>query len=142
MITPAGVVKLMDFGLAAVVSGAMAKVTSVRGTPFYMAPEQILGEDISALADQYALGCTLYHVITGRPPFVEGDILYHHLHTSPVSARERNPQVPVWLDAIILKSMMKDRTKRFPSVAVLLQELDRCLGSVRGGGPQAGHVSR
>ena len=142
MITPAGVVKLMDFGLAAVVSGAMAKVTSVRGTPFYMAPEQILGEDISALADQYALGCTLYHVITGRPPFVEGDILYHHLHTSPVSARERNPQVPVWLDAIILKSMMKDRTKRFPSVAVMLQELDRCLGSVRGGGPQAGHVSR
>ena len=142
MITPAGVVKLMDFGLAAVVSGAMAKVTSVRGTPFYMAPEQILGEDISALADQYALGCTLYHIITGRPPFVEGDILYHHLHTSPISARERNPQVPVWLDAIILKSMMKDRTQRFPSVTVLLQELDRCLGSVRGSGPQAGHVSR
>jgi tetratricopeptide (TPR) repeat protein len=141
MITPAGVVKLMDFGLAAVVSEAMAKVTSVRGTPFYMAPEQILGEDISALADQYALGCTLYHIVTGRPPFVEGDILYHHLHSSPISARERNPQVPVWLDAIMLKSMMKDRARRFPSVAALLQELDRCLGSVRGGG-QAGHVSR
>ena len=142
MITPAGVVKLMDFGLAAVVSEAMARVTSVRGTPFYMAPEQILGEEISAFSDQYSLGCTLYHMVTGRPPFLEGDILYHHIHTPPASPRERNPQIPVWLDAIILKTMMKDQTKRFPSVAVLLQELDRCLAGARGGGPPSGRVAR
>ena len=142
MITPAGVVKLMDFGLAAVITEAMAKVTSVRGTPFYMAPEQILGEEISALSDQYALGCTLYHTVTGRPPFVEGDILYHHIHTPPVSPRKWNPQIPVWLDAIILKTMLKQQTERFPSVAVLLQELDQCLASARGSGPQTGHASR
>jgi tetratricopeptide (TPR) repeat protein len=142
MITPAGVVKLMDFGLAAVVTEAMSKVTSVRGTPFYMAPEQILGEEISALSDQYSLGCTLYHMVTGRPPFVEGDILYHHIHTPPAAPRERNPQIPVWLDAIILKTMMKDQATRFPSVAVLLQELDRCLGGTRGTGPQSGHAAR
>ncbi len=142
MITPAGVVKLMDFGLAAVVTEAMAKVSSVRGTPFYMAPEQILGEEISALSDQYSLGCTLYHTVTGRPPFVEGDLLYHHIHTPPASPREWNPQIPVWLDAIILKTMMKEQTKRFPSVAVLLQELDRCLAGTRGSGPQSGYASR
>jgi tetratricopeptide (TPR) repeat protein len=142
MITPAGVVKLMDFGLAAVVTEVMAKVTSVRGTPFYMAPEQILGEEISALSDQYSLGCTLYHMVTGRPPFVEGDILYHHIHTSPTAPRERSPQIPVWLDAIILKTMMKDQAMRFPSVAVLLQELDRCLAGNRGGGPPSGHGVR
>jgi tetratricopeptide (TPR) repeat protein len=142
MITPAGVVKLMDFGLAAVITEAMAKVTSVRGTPFYMAPEQILGEEISALSDQYALGCTLYHTVAGRPPFVEGDILYHHIHTPPASAREWNPQIPVWLDAIILKTLMKEQTKRFPSVAVLLQELDRCLAGARGSGSQSRHASR
>jgi serine/threonine-protein kinase len=135
MITPAGLVKLMDFGLAAVLTEAMAKVTTVRGTPFYMAPEQILGEEISALSDQYSLGCTLYHMVAGQPPFVEGDILYHHIHTAPASPRERNPQIPGWLDVIILKTMMKEQTKRFPSVAVLLQELDRCLADARGTGP-------
>ncbi|HWT83788.1 MAG TPA: serine/threonine-protein kinase, partial [Candidatus Methylomirabilis sp.] len=134
MITPAGVVKLMDFGLAAVVTEAMAKVTSVRGTPYYMAPEQILGEEISALSDQYSLGCTLYHMLTGRPPFMEGDILYHHVHTPPASPRELKPQIPVWLDAIILKTMMKEQAKRFPSVTVLLQELDRCVAGARGSG--------
>lgn len=140
MITPAGVLKLMDFGLAAVITEAMAKITSVRGTPYYMAPEQILGLEISALSDQYALGCTLYHILTGHPPFVEGDILYHHIHTAPVSTRERNPEIPVWLDAIILKTMMKEQTKRFPSMAVLLQELDRCLAGARGSGSQSGHA--
>ncbi len=131
MITPAGVVKLMDFGLAAVVTQATARATSVRGTPFYMAPEQILGENISALSDQYSLGCTLYHMVTGRPPFVEGDVLYHHIHTDPVSPREVNPQIPVWLDAIILRTMLKSRTKRFPSVDVVLKEVESCLGQAR-----------
>ena len=127
MVTRDGAVKLMDFGLAAVVSHASAKVTSVRGTPFYMAPEQITGEAISALSDQYALGCTLYHMVAGRPPFVEGDVLYHHIHTEPVSPRQWNPKIPVWLDAIILRTMVKLPAKRFPSVEVLLREFEQCL---------------
>jgi tetratricopeptide (TPR) repeat protein len=142
MVTSAGVVKLMDFGLAAVVTEAMSKVTQVRGTPFYMAPEQILGEEISALSDQYSLGCTLYRMVTGRPPFVEGDVLYHHIHTTPPSPREQNPRIPVWLDAIILKTMMKDRSRRFPSMAILLQELERCLTTARGTGPAPGAAAR
>lgn len=127
MVTRDGAVKLMDFGLAAVVSHASAKVTSVRGTPFYMAPEQITGEAISALSDQYALGCTLYHMVAGRPPFVEGDVLYHHIHTEPASPRQWNPKIPVWLDAIILRTMVKLPAKRFPSVEVLLRECEHCL---------------
>jgi tetratricopeptide (TPR) repeat protein len=127
MVTRDGAVKLMDFGLAAVVSHASAKVTSVRGTPFYMAPEQITGEAISALSDQYALGCTLYHMVAGRPPFVEGDVLYHHIHTEPASPRQWNPKIPVWLDAIILRTMVKLPAKRFPSVEVLLREFEHCL---------------
>ncbi len=142
MITSAGVVKLMDFGLAAAVTEAMSRVTQVRGTPFYMAPEQILGEEMSALSDQYSLGCALYRMVTGRPPFVEGDVLFHHIHTAPTSPRERNPRIPVWLEAIILKTMMKDRSKRFSSVAGLLQELDRCLTSARGAEPASGDVTR
>jgi serine/threonine protein kinase len=127
MVTRDGTVKLMDFGLAAVVSHASAKVTSVRGTPFYMAPEQITGEAISAFSDQYSLGCTFYHMVSGRPPFVEGDVLYHHIHSEPASPRQWNPKIPVWLDAIILRTMVKAPARRFSSVEVLLQEVERCL---------------
>jgi tetratricopeptide (TPR) repeat protein len=135
MVSSTGAVKLMDFGLAAVVSHASAKVSSVRGTPYYMPPEQITGETISAFADQYALGCTLYHMVAGRPPFVEGDVLYHHIHTEPASPRQWNPKIPVWLDAIILRTMVKVPAKRFPSVEILLHEVERNLA-----GPEATQV--
>jgi eukaryotic-like serine/threonine-protein kinase len=133
MMTPAGVVKLMDFGLAAVVSRAAGKVSSVRGTPFYMAPEQIRGEAASPAADQYALGCTLYHMIAGRPPFMEGDVLYHHIHTEPLSPRQRNPELPLWLDAITLRTMQKAPDARFPSITALHAAVEECLSSVRTG---------
>lgn len=133
MLTPAGLVKLMDFGLAAVMSRVTAKVTSIRGTPFYMAPEQILGASASPAADQYALGSSLYHMLTGRPPFVEGDVLYHHIHTEPEGPRERNPAVPVWLSAIVLRAMRKRPEERFPSIAALLAAVEECLRSVRSG---------
>jgi eukaryotic-like serine/threonine-protein kinase len=132
MVSSTGAVKLMDFGLAAVVSHASAKVSSVRGTPFYMAPEQITGDAISALADQYALGCTLYHMVSGRPPFVDGDVLYHHIHTEPASPRQWNRKIPVWLDAVILRTMLKVPARRFSSVDVLLHEVEQNLA-----GPQA-----
>jgi eukaryotic-like serine/threonine-protein kinase len=135
MVSSGGTVKLMDFGLAAVVSHASAKVSSVRGTPFYMAPEQITGETISAFADQYALGCTLYHMVAGRPPFVDGDVLYHHIHTEPASPRQWNPKIPVWLDAVILRTIVKVPAKRFPSVEILLREVERNLA-----GPESTQV--
>jgi tetratricopeptide (TPR) repeat protein len=132
MLTSGGLIKLMDFGLA-VVSRATAKVTSIRGTPFYMAPEQILGTPASPAADQYALGCSLYHMLTGRPPFVEGDVLYHHIHTEPAGPRERNPAVPLWLSAIVLRTMRKLPADRFPTIAALLAAVEECLQSVRTG---------
>jgi tetratricopeptide (TPR) repeat protein len=135
MVSSTGAVKLMDFGLAAVVSHASAKVSAVRGTPYYMAPEQIAGDPVSAAADQYALGCTFYHMVSGRPPFVDGDVLYHHIHSEPTSPRHWNPTIPVWLDAIILRTMVKVPSKRFPSVEVLLREVERNLA-----GPEATQV--
>ncbi|HTU03812.1 MAG TPA: protein kinase [Candidatus Sulfotelmatobacter sp.] len=133
MIAANGVVKLTDFGLAAVTTQAMGRVTSVRGTPFYMAPEQIRGESVSAQADQYSLGCTLYHMLTGRPPFIEGDVLYHHIHSEPPGPRSWEAKLPVWLDAIVLRTLRKAQADRFPSVRILLQELDAWLASARSG---------
>jgi eukaryotic-like serine/threonine-protein kinase len=137
MVTSRGEVKLMDFGLAAVVSSATDKVTSIRGTPFYMAPEQIMGEAPSSLTDQYSLGCTLFHMVAGRPPFLEGDVLYHHIHTEPSSPRRWNPKIPVWLDAIILRMMVKVPARRFPSLDVVSQEIERCLARGRSAGMQS-----
>jgi serine/threonine-protein kinase len=137
MITHTDEVKLMDFGLAAVVSSVTDRITSIRGTPFYMAPEQIMGEAVSGLTDQYALGCTIFHMVTGRPPFVEGDVLYHHIHTEPSSPRDWNPKIPVWLDAIILRMMRKAPANRFPTLDVVQQEIERCLAdSKKTGKPQ------
>lgn len=133
MITGKGVVKLTDFGLAAVTTEAMGRITSIRGTPFYMAPEQIRGESVSAQADQYSLGCTLYHLLTGRPPFIEGDVLYHHIHTEPAALRSWEPKLPVWLDALVLRALRKAQGERFPSVRILLQELDASLANARSG---------
>ncbi len=128
MVSHSGEVKLMDFGLAAIVTTASAQVTTVRGTPYYMAPEQILGEPLSGLTDQYALGCTLFHMLTGRPPFTEGDVLYHHIHSRSVSPQSLNPKIPAWLDALILRMMVKAPEKRFPSLEIVLQEVERRVG--------------
>jgi serine/threonine-protein kinase len=71
----------------------------------------------------------MYHTITGRPPFVDGDVLYHHIHTPPPSPRDAQPKIPVWLDAIILRTLQKPPAKRFPSLATVLSEVERCLAA-------------
>jgi serine/threonine protein kinase len=74
-------------------------------------------------------------MVSGRPPFVDGDVLYHHIHREPTSPRHWNPTIPVWLDAIILRTMVKVPSKRFPSVEVLLREVEQNLA-----GPEATQV--
>ncbi len=69
-----GQIKIMDFGLAKVVSDALADRTSVKGTPLYMAPEQVTGDQVDHQSDIYSLGCTLYRMATGRPPLTGGGL--------------------------------------------------------------------
>ncbi|MGH9337569.1 MAG: protein kinase domain-containing protein, partial [Vicinamibacteria bacterium] len=76
------VVKIMDFGLAKVLRDAKAQGSEkASGTPLYMSPEQILGKALDFRTDIYAFGGTVYHLIAGEPPFVDGEVLYHHVHT-------------------------------------------------------------
>ncbi len=77
-----------------------------------MAPEQIRGTDIDFRADLYSVGCTFYTIFTGRPPFIEGEVLYHHLHTDPPAPSELCPGVPPELDALLLSCVEKDKEKR------------------------------
>jgi len=111
-ISKQGRVKLGDFGLARAMNELSIRQTKVRGTPQYMAPEQIRGTDIDFRADLYSVGCTFYTIFTGRPPFIEGEVLYHHLHTDPPAPSELVSGLPPELDALLLSCVEKEKEKR------------------------------
>ena len=113
------IVKLGDFGLAHVERKVANKRTEVRGTPLYMAPEQIKGDEVGARTDLYALGCTLFEMTSGRPPFIDGDILYKHVHEAPPTPTSVGAQIPKNLEALIMKLIEKDAGARLPSAAAV-----------------------
>ncbi|MBI3621482.1 MAG: protein kinase [Nitrospirae bacterium] len=118
-----GQVKIMDFGLAKVVSDALADRTSVKGTPLYMAPEQVTGDQVDHQSDIYSLGCTLYRMATGRPPFTGGDLYYHHLHTPPEPPVSINPSLSPQLNRLLLTCLAKKKKERFNEVGVIIKAL-------------------
>lgn len=118
-----GTVKIMDFGLAKVLSQSMADKTSVKGTPLYMSPEQILGKNVDHQSDIYSLGCSFYRIVANRPPFSQGDIYFHHLHTQAAPPKQFNTEIPDRLNQIILKAIEKEKNKRYKSVKDLLNDL-------------------
>lgn len=123
MIGKDGTIKIMDFGLAKVLSQSMADKTSVKGTPLYMSPEQITGQNVDHQSDIYSLGCSFYRMVAGRPPFIQGDIYYHHLHTPPVPPKKHNQNVSDVLNQVILTAMEKEKEKRYKTVPELLKAL-------------------
>ena len=98
MVTGAGDVKVMDFGIARSMSGSQATITQtaeVIGTAQYMSPEQARGERVDARSDLYSAGCLLYELLTGRPPFTGGSavaIAYQHVRQDPVPPRRWTPR--------------------------------------------------
>ena len=120
--------KVMDFGLAQMMDRARGGRTGVAGTPYYMSPEQTLGRALDHRTDIYALGVTMFELLTGRVPFVDGDIGFHHLHTRPPAPSSLNPQIPPMMENIILKCMAKDVGQRYQSVGELLADLKKVSG--------------
>jgi tetratricopeptide (TPR) repeat protein len=120
-------VKITDFGLARVIEEGRKTHTQMAGTPYYMSPEQIVGGEVGHLADQYAVGVTLYEFITGLVPFREGDVLYHHVHTEPDSPTVHNPDIAPELSEFVMKCMAKDPANRFPDVAAAMDRLKGLL---------------
>lgn len=110
-----GVVKIGDFGLARVVRQVRLTQTKVCGTPLYMSPEQIRGTDVDFRSDIYSLGCTLFEVLTGRPPFISGEVMYHHMYTPPPAPSEIDPEIPAEVDRLILSCLEKDKAARVAS---------------------------
>ncbi|MGY1785200.1 Stk1 family PASTA domain-containing Ser/Thr kinase [Geodermatophilus sp. SYSU D00698] len=137
MITPQGTVKVMDFGIARAVSDSAATMTStaaVIGTAQYLSPEQARGEAVDARSDVYSLGCLLYELVCGAPPFT-GDspvsVAYQHVREDPRLPSSINPAVPPELDAILMKAMSKNPANRYQSAAEMRNDLLRALAGQR-----------
>ena len=133
MITPAGAVKVMDFGIARAVADNSATVTqtaNVIGTAQYLSPEQARGETVDARSDVYSTGCLLYELVTGVPPF-QGDspvaVAYQHVRENPVMPSARNADVPRVVDSIVMKALAKNQFNRYQSAGDMRQDLQRAL---------------
>lgn len=135
-ITPAGQVKVLDFGLAKLVhhpgtdeeaaDQSLTAVGVIPGTAVYMSPEQARSETVDARTDLFSLGVVLYEMSTGKKPFTGPNSLLTLdavLHAKPTPPRDLNPKIPIELEAIIGKALEKERSKRYQSAAEIRSDL-------------------
>ena len=118
LITSGGVAKLVDFGLAKLTEGRGDQTASgvILGTPEYMSPEQIRGEDLDPRTDLYAAGVMLFEMLTGEVPFKNTAVsrtLLDHLETPVPRMVELDPAMPPEMDELVARAMSKDRLQRF-----------------------------
>jgi serine/threonine-protein kinase len=146
-------VKVLDFGLAKVMEHAgnralsMAALTQgdiVFGTPDYMAPEQALGQTLDGRSDIYALGCTLFEMLTGRPPFVGQPmaVLADHVRTPPPTLRSLAPSldIPAEVEALVARCLAKDPAHRPASAEMLAAEIAAVEAKLGVAGRRAANV--
>jgi serine/threonine protein kinase len=127
MITTDGVVKILDFGIAKLAGSAAITRTGVAvGTPAYMAPEQIRGDEVDHRADLWSLGVVLYEMLAGRRPFPdENDVLAFQaiLFQEPSPLRDHRPDVPPELESVVAGLLRKSPAERTLTAEALLDEL-------------------
>lgn len=138
-----GAAKVIDFGIArAALPGSLTRTGAILGTPGYLAPEQARGHaPVGPASDVFSLGCVLFEILTGRPPFV-GDhfvaVLAKILAEEVPSPRDLRGEVPPALDALVLRMLAKDPARRPPDGAAVADALRDLVDDVadRGGGPR------
>ncbi|WP_437642124.1 serine/threonine-protein kinase [Sorangium sp. So ce854] len=144
---PAGeheeICKVLDFGIAKVVTGAERPVDALEtqagtvfGTPRYMSPEQAQGRALDARSDLYSLGVLLYQMLVGRPPFIDDDavvVMARHIKTAPVPAVEAAPEagIPPSLSELLQRALAKRPEDRPRSAQEFIAELDRAMEGAR-----------
>ena len=125
IVTPAGDLKIVDFGIARSHGDPAATMTQAQaflGTPSYLSPEQARGEIAGVSSDLYSAGCLLYELLTGRPPFVGDDpvsVVYQHVHAEPVPVDTNIPA----LDAVVARALAKAPEDRFRAASTFREAL-------------------
>jgi tRNA A-37 threonylcarbamoyl transferase component Bud32 len=138
-----GRVKVTDFGIVKAAATATLTGTGVvLGTAAYLSPEQAQGGPVDARSDLYSLGCVLYELLCGTPPFGSGvdsppvAVATRHLHQPPEPPSAHNPQVDARLDAVVLTALAKDPVQRYRSALELQDALEQVLaGDAVAAGP-------
>jgi len=138
IVTPQGRAKLVDMGLARRfergVDDGLTQSGMTLGTFDYISPEQARDpRDVDVRSDLYSLGCTLFHMLTGRPPFPEGTVLQkllQHQEDPPPDVRTLNPSVPPDLANILVKLMAKDPDRRYQTPEQLVRDLLTVAGAL------------
>ncbi|MFL6045597.1 MAG: protein kinase domain-containing protein [Propionibacteriaceae bacterium] len=133
MLTNARTVKVADFGIARAVSDSSGTATmagTVIGTAQYLSPEQGRGEAADVRSDLYSVGCMLYELLVGEPPF-SGDsmvsIIFQHISEPPTPPSDKCENVSSDVDAIVLKAVAKDPDDRYQSAAEMKADIERVL---------------
>ena len=130
MISTTNAVKVMDFGIARAIadSSSVTQTSAVIGTAQYLSPEQARGDPVDARSDVYSLGCVLYEILTGEPPFT-GDspvsVAYQHVREDPIPPSERHEGISPDLDAVVLKALAKNPENRYQTAAEMRADLVR-----------------
>jgi serine/threonine-protein kinase len=141
MITEAGTVKVMDFGLSRR-AGEMSSETNAGemvGTIAYLAPERFLGTVADARSDLYSVGVMMFEIFTGRVPFKSATddlvaVIFAHVNEAPASLRSINRAVPEQIEHIVLKLLEKDPDLRFQTARALIVELQALIGGALASG--------
>ncbi len=131
--------KVLDFGIAKLADETgvgnvfRTRTGSLIGTPVYMSPEQCRGAgEVDERTDIYSLGCVLYQMVCGRPPFVgqgHGDLITMHMTVPPEPPRQLEATVPEWLEHVILRMLAKNPDQRYGDMAEVIADLER-LGAM------------
>lgn len=141
---------LTDFGLAKMTqegSQNLTKTGTIVGTPVYMSPEQLRGEDVDQRSDIYSMGVIMYHMLTGRPPFDSSEsnmisVIYKHLEELPRSPREMNPEIPIMVESVILRALQKNPADRYETVDDMAHAFNNAIGRRISTGSYPAPVSR
>jgi len=128
LLDSAGVLKVMDFGIARLVehTTVLTQAGMVVGTPAYMSPEQLLTEEVDGRSDLYSAGVVLYECLTGRLPFDSPSpisLIAKLLHDEPVPPAQINPDVPAPLSALIVQLLAKQAADRPRELSKLIAQL-------------------